>query len=202
MWEADELGSEDILWAGTVFLGGIAEQQQAPCGAISASAVYFGLHHRCPLSEKEQAKKARRDARLDAAELVKSFSEKFGTINCRELIGFDFTDTEATRQAVESGTWHPKCEGYVKFILDKIYELGEKERVASTPQKVVIYTTPGCPICAAAMQDLEEQGISFKEISTEGNPDAIDEIRRLSDGKNIVPIIVSDGEVKVGFGGG
>ena len=202
MWEAEELGNEDILWAGTAFLGGIAEQQQAPCGAISASAVYFGLHYRCPLSEKEQAKKARRDARRDAAELVKSFSEKFGTINCRELIGFDFSDTEATRQALESGAWGQKCDGYVQFILDKLYELEEKERVASTPQKVIIYTTPDCPICAAAMRDLEEQGISFKEISTEGNPDAIDEVRRLSDGKNIVPIIVSDGEVKVGFGGG
>lgn len=69
-------------------------------------------------------------------------------------------------------------------------------------EKVVIYTTPGCPFCAAAMEDLEEHKVSYEEISIAGNPSAVKEVMRLSDGKGIVPVIVSSGEVKVGFGGG
>jgi glutaredoxin len=75
-------------------------------------------------------------------------------------------------------------------------------RVANMPQKVVIYTKPGCPYCAAARQDLQERGIPYEEISTKDNPKAVEEVMRLSDGKGIVPILVSGEEVKVGFGGG
>lgn len=70
------------------------------------------------------------------------------------------------------------------------------------PQNVIVYTKPGCPYCAAAMKDLEERGVSYEEISTEGNPEAIKEVMRLSGGQGTVPILVSGDEVKVGFGGG
>jgi glutaredoxin len=70
------------------------------------------------------------------------------------------------------------------------------------PHKVVIYTKPGCPYCAAARQDLEERGVPYEEISIKDNAKAVEEVMRLSDGKNIVPILVSGEEVKVGFGGG
>ncbi len=69
-------------------------------------------------------------------------------------------------------------------------------------QTVTIYTTPGCPFCAAAMKDLDERGLSFEEISIEGNAEAAEEVKRLSNGEGIVPIVVSGDEVKVGFGGG
>ncbi len=72
----------------------------------------------------------------------------------------------------------------------------------TTQEKVVIYTTPGCPYCAAAMQDLEKRGLSYEEVSTANNPSAVEEVNRLSDGKGIVPILVSGDEVTVGFGGG
>jgi len=67
MWEAYELGNEDLLWASTAFNGGIASHQQAPCGAVSSSAVCLGLRHRCSLAEKEKAQEARLRARQDAS---------------------------------------------------------------------------------------------------------------------------------------
>lgn len=70
------------------------------------------------------------------------------------------------------------------------------------PQNVIVYTKPGCPYCAAAMKDLEERGVSYEEINTEGNPEAIKEVMRLSGGQGTVPTLVSGDEVKVGFGGG
>jgi len=126
MWEAYELGNEDLLWSCIAFNGGIGGQQQAPCGAVSASAVCLGLRHRCSLSEKEKAQQARLDARQDASELVKSFTEKFGSIICRELLGFDFSDSEARRKFQESGIWKEKCDNYVQFAIEKLYELDEK----------------------------------------------------------------------------
>jgi len=70
------------------------------------------------------------------------------------------------------------------------------------PQKVIIYTKPGCPYCAAARDDLEKRGVPYEEISIKDNPKAVAEVMRLSGGKGIVPVLVSGEEVKVGFGGG
>ncbi len=67
---------------------------------------------------------------------------------------------------------------------------------------VTIYTKVGCPYCAAAKKHYTDQGIEFKEIDVHQTSGAKDKVRELSDGKNIVPIIVEDGAVKVGFGGG
>ena len=126
MWEAYELGNEDLLWSCIAFNGGIAGQNQAPCGAVAASAVCLGLHHRSASADKQIAKQARLDARQDASELVSSFTEKFDTIICRDLTGLDFSKPEAYRQFQESGIWKDKCDKYVQFVIEKLYELDER----------------------------------------------------------------------------
>lgn len=68
--------------------------------------------------------------------------------------------------------------------------------------KVTIYTKVGCPYCAAAKKHYADQGIAFEEIDVHQTPGAKDKLNQLSDGKNIVPVIVEDGKVTVGFGGG
>ncbi len=202
MWEANELGNEDLLWSCIAFNGGIGGQQQAPCGAVSSGAVCLGLHHRCSSEDKQKTKQARLDARQDANELVRSFTERFGTITCFDLVRIDFSKPGGYQQFQESGIWKERCDNYVQFVIEKLYELDERRKVVTVPQKVVIYTKPGCPYCAAARQDLEERGVPYEEISTESNPKAVEEVMRLSNGKGIVPILVSGEDVKVGFGGG
>ncbi len=202
MWEANELGNEDLLWSCIAFNGGIGGQQQAPCGAVSSGAVCLGLHHRCSSEDKQKVKQARLDARQDANELVRSFTERFGTITCFDLVGIDFSKPGGYQQFQESGIWKERCDNYVQFVIEKLYELDEKRKIVPVPQKVVIYTKPGCPYCAAARQDLEERGVPYEEISTENNPKAVEEVMRLSNGKGIVPILISGEKVKVGFGGG
>ena len=122
MWETYELGDEDMLWACITFIGGIGGQQQAPCGAVSASAVCLGLRHRCSLSDKQRAKQARNEARQQASELVSSFVEKFGTITCRDLIGLDLSTPEAQKFFAESGITKDKCDKFVQFAIEKLYE--------------------------------------------------------------------------------
>ena len=127
MWETYKLENEDFLWSGITFSGGIGGQQQAPCGAVSASAVCLGLRHRCDFNEKQQATQARQAARRDASELVRGFIEKFGTIICRDLVGLDFSKPEEYHQFRESGIWREKCDKYVQFAIEKLYELDERD---------------------------------------------------------------------------
>jgi len=125
MWEAYELGNEDMLWSCIAFSGGIAGQQQAPCGVVSASAVCLGLRHSCSIADKEKAKQARLDVRSEASELVKSFTDKFGNIGCRDLLGLDLSDPE-DRQRFQGGISAEKCDRYVQFVIEKLYELDKR----------------------------------------------------------------------------
>jgi C_GCAxxG_C_C family probable redox protein len=130
LWEAYGLKNKDLLWAGTTFRGGIAGQQQAPCGAVSAAAIALGLRHRCYNADKKKAEQARNKACEDAAELVKSFEEKYGAITCYGLLGIDLRDEEAMKRAREAGIFEEKCQKQVQFVIEKLYEI-EKKRSPS-----------------------------------------------------------------------
>ena len=67
---------------------------------------------------------------------------------------------------------------------------------------VTIYTKDGCPYCAAAKKHYTDNGIEFVEINIHQTPGAKDKVRDLTKGQEIVPVIVENDEVKVGFGGG
>lgn len=68
--------------------------------------------------------------------------------------------------------------------------------------ELIIYTKPGCPYCAAAKKHYTEQGAAYTEIDVFDTPGAKEKVLELSDGQSIVPLIVDNGEVTVGFGGG
>lgn len=128
MWEAYGIKNKDLLWAATVFRGGIAGNQQAPCGAVSASALALGFRHRCSTADKEKAEKAREAACQDADELVKSFEKKFGSITCIGLLGYDFSDKAASQRAREENLVEKKCYMQVQFVIEKLFEF-ERRRI-------------------------------------------------------------------------
>ena len=131
MWEAYGLDNEDLLWSCIAFQGGIGGQRRAVCGAISASTVCLGLRHRCSLNMEQKANQTRLDARKEASWLVESFTKNFGDIICQNLIGVDLSDTETARHFRESGMWEEKCNNYVQFVVEKLYELDEKRDPAA-----------------------------------------------------------------------
>jgi len=132
MWEAYGLNNEDFLWVGAPFLAGISVEQQAPCGAISASAVGLGLRHRCSFTEKEKVKQARNSVRNHAGKLVRDFTKQFGDITCRGLLGLDFSKPGEYQKFLESGVWKEKCEKYVEYVIEKLYEF-EDEKSTKEP---------------------------------------------------------------------
>jgi len=68
--------------------------------------------------------------------------------------------------------------------------------------ETIIYTKPGCPYCAAAMDDMRNRNVPFREIDAQGNRKARDEMRKLSGGLTVPVIVSPEGRVTVGFGGG
>ena len=127
MWEAYDLGNEDFLWAGIPFMAGISGEQQAPCGAVSASVISIGLRHRCSFADKEKVKQARNAVRHYAGKLVRDFTKQFGDITCCGLLGLDFSKPGEYQKFLESGVWKEKCEKYVQYTIEKLYEFeGEK----------------------------------------------------------------------------
>ena len=65
-----------------------------------------------------------------------------------------------------------------------------------------LYTTPGCPHCAAAREDLEWRGIEFVEYDVERDPEARARMLHLTGGTRTVPVIVEEGKpVQIGWMG-
>lgn len=68
--------------------------------------------------------------------------------------------------------------------------------------KVRIYTKVGCPHCAAAKDDFEKRGVTYKEIDVHTVPGAAEKARELAGGKKVVPVIIENDKVTLGFEGG
>ena len=64
-----------------------------------------------------------------------------------------------------------------------------------------IYTKPGCPYCAKALDDLNGRGVEYEEKDVTSGAGIEAEALKWSKGARKVPIIVTDGTVSVGFNG-
>jgi glutaredoxin len=133
---------------------------------------------------------------------VARFSEAFSGLTCRELVGYDFSAPGVYQEFLESGVWKDKCMAYVRFAVERVYESASRPETGQEGP-VTVYTTRGCPYCRKALTDLTERNVPFVEVVIDDDPGAREAVMRLTDGKGIVPVLVSEGgQVTVGFGGG
>mgnify|MGYP001441491407 FL=1 len=65
-------------------------------------------------------------------------------------------------------------------------------------KKVVIYSTPTCPMCKRAKAYLTEKGISYQDIDVAASREVAHEMVQQS-GQMRVPVILVDDELVVGF---
>ena len=68
-------------------------------------------------------------------------------------------------------------------------------------QETTIYTKPGCPYCAAAMDDFRTRNVRFRQVDVQDDLTAREEMRRLSGGLRVPTIVHPDGKIAVGFDG-
>ena len=64
-----------------------------------------------------------------------------------------------------------------------------------------IFTKPGCPYCAAAMEDFRERNEPFRQIDVQHDLKAREDMRKLSGGLRVPTIVQPNGAVTVGFDG-
>lgn len=93
------------------------------CGAVTGALMVIGLKH-------GQANLADVESREKTYKLVKEFVDKFtalhGSIECKELIGYDLSDSGELKLARESGVFGNKCPSFVydsACILEDILHL-------------------------------------------------------------------------------
>lgn len=117
------LGKELALKIACGFGGGIGRTGRT-CGAVTGAVMVIGLKH-------GQANVDDEESRQETHTLVKRFIDKFtvlhGSTECRELIGYDLSDSGQLESARESGVFENKCPGFVydaARILEDVLHLG------------------------------------------------------------------------------
>ena len=63
--------------------------------------------------------------------------------------------------------------------------------------QITVYTTPGCPDCAAVKRFLKQKGVAFQEKDVSQNEAWLDEMKRVS-GVRIAPVTVVGSEAFFG----
>jgi C_GCAxxG_C_C family probable redox protein len=91
------------------FGGGIGRTGRI-CGTVTGAVMVIGLKH-------GQADPADEESLRETHKIAKKFIDKFtelhGSIECRELIGYDLSDSRGLKSARESGVFENKCPGFV-----------------------------------------------------------------------------------------
>lgn len=91
------------------FGGGIGRTGRT-CGAVTGAVMVIGLKH-------GQASVDDEESRQETHKLVKQFIDRFtalhGSVECRELIGYDLSNPTEFESARESGVVEEKCHGFV-----------------------------------------------------------------------------------------
>ena len=67
--------------------------------------------------------------------------------------------------------------------------------------ETIIYTKPGCPYCAAAMDDYRSRGEPFKQVDVKHDLKAREAFRKISPDLHVPTIVKPDGTVQIGFSG-
>jgi C_GCAxxG_C_C family probable redox protein len=108
---SEQLGLEKALALKIAcgFGGGIGRMGKT-CGAVTGAVMVIGLKHgRADLADEESQKRT--------YTLVKEFVDRFialhGSIECRELIGYNLSNSRELKSARESGVFQNKCPSFV-----------------------------------------------------------------------------------------
>ena len=66
---------------------------------------------------------------------------------------------------------------------------------------VVIYGKDGCGYTKAACDDFAKRNVAFQYVNVQTNGEKLKEMLRHTKGKRVVPVIVDEGKVTIGFNG-
>lgn len=59
--------------------------------------------------------------------------------------------------------------------------------------EIIVYSGPHCPYCVKAKELLKIKGAAFTEVDVKSNPDRLEEMLKLSNGRRTIPQIFING---------
>jgi len=104
----------------TAFGGGIGRCGSV-CGALTGGVMALGIKY----GTNEPSLEKRLKAYELAQKLFKRFEKQHGSVQCRDLIGYDLSVPEELEQAGKAKVFEEKCVNLVRQTVETLLELSE-----------------------------------------------------------------------------
>ncbi len=114
-----ELSNHQVQMIASAFCGGMARSGSV-CGAVAGALMGLGLSDGYTLENKL----TQQDVCLDKAQLFLSkFKETFGSLNCKDLLDYDLSDSAELKAARDNGIFKTICPKYVEGAVKMMTEI-------------------------------------------------------------------------------
>ena len=117
-----DLDLETAVKLATGFGAGMSRSCQV-CGAVSGACMAIGLKFGSNPPDAENFQEQKEKTYLFVADFMERFLERNGSLNCRELTGYDLGDPVQYAQAKLNGVFEVQCVKYVKDAVEITEEL-------------------------------------------------------------------------------
>jgi len=115
---ADEANRVAACFGGGMMLGSV-------CGAYTGALMAIGLKY--GHSDPDGLLQQKDIMMAKTAQFKEKFVEKFGTVECKELIGYDVSTPEGLKGAIDSGKLLEYCPGLVDQVIGMAQEVVDGE---------------------------------------------------------------------------
>ncbi len=112
--------------------GGIA-WTGGPCGAVTGAALAIGMLAGRRCADHARAKVVAREL---VADLLAAFIARYGTFDCRSLIGTDLRAPGSHAAFLAGGAWREACMGQIEFVVGAAAPLGDATGWAAAVESI------------------------------------------------------------------
>ena len=109
--------------AAAVALNGGIAYSGGPCGALTGAALAVGMLAERRLADHAVAKRVAREL---VYETIDAFRDEHGSVDCRDLIGYDLRAPGGHEAFLASGTWRDGCMRQIEFVVERLAELADE----------------------------------------------------------------------------
>lgn len=111
----------DRVWTAASAFGGGIGRTQSVCGAVAGGAMALGLAAAQGIEDpRAEPKKVADLVRPKARALPEGFQEKFGSINCGDLLPYDFKVPGEYDKFRSSGMKEYTCRVFIRYVVEKL----------------------------------------------------------------------------------
>ncbi len=100
-------------------LGGGIGRSGSVCGALTGGVLALGLKY----GTNESSAEKRKEAYEKSSRLYKRFRTEFGTVLCKELIGYDLSNPKELEEAQKADVFQNRCTNFIRQTAGFVEEL-------------------------------------------------------------------------------